>query len=99
MSVKPSDRGICPPHPNNEAGGKRQEGRILVIIDTHAHVVPGSLIETLRAEPRIFPSVRLVAEGGTTRIAFAGEAPTRPISPRLSDLDHRKPWLAPRQTD
>src|SRR5260370_32152343 len=78
------------------AGGRRQEGRILVIIDTHAHVVPGSLIETLRAEPRIFPSVRLIAEGGTTRMAFAGEAPTRPIALRLSDLDDRKQWL-PRQ--
>jgi aminocarboxymuconate-semialdehyde decarboxylase len=71
----------------------------LVIIDTHAHVVPGSLIETLRAEPRIFPSVRLVADGGTTRMAFAGEAPTRPISPRLSDLDDRKQWLAQQKID
>jgi len=71
----------------------------LVIIDTHAHVVPGSLIETLRAEPRSFPLVRLVAEGGTTRMAFAGEAPTRPISPRLSDLDDRRQWLARQKID
>jgi aminocarboxymuconate-semialdehyde decarboxylase len=71
----------------------------LVIIDTHAHVVPASLIETLRAEPRIFPSVRLIAEGGTTRMAFAGEAPTRPIAPRLSDLDDRKQWLARQKID
>ena len=35
-----------------------------MIIDTHAHVVPGSLIETLRSERRLFPSVRLLREAG-----------------------------------
>jgi aminocarboxymuconate-semialdehyde decarboxylase len=70
-----------------------------MIIDTHAHVVPGTLIETLRAERRIFPSVRLIAEGGMTRMAFAGEPPTRPIAPRLSDLEDRKDWLARQNID
>ena len=70
-----------------------------MIIDTHAHVVPSSLIEALRAEKRIFPSVRLLAEGGATRMTFAGEPPTRPIAPRLRDLDDRKPWLARQKID
>jgi aminocarboxymuconate-semialdehyde decarboxylase len=70
-----------------------------LIIDTHAHVVPSSLIETLRAEHRIFPSVRVIAEGSTSRIAFAGEAPTRPISPRLSNLEDRRDWLARQKID
>jgi aminocarboxymuconate-semialdehyde decarboxylase len=70
-----------------------------MIIDTHAHVVPGSLIETLRAEHRMFPSVRIIADGGATRIAFAGEAPTRPISPRLSNLEDRRDWLARQKID
>ena len=47
-----------------------------MIIDTDAHVVPGSLIETLRSERRSFPSVRLLADADTIRMAFAGEAPT-----------------------
>ena len=64
-----------------------------MIIDTHAHVVPDSLIETLRTERRMFHSVRLLAEAGTVRMAFAGEAPTRPIAPRLRDLDQRREWL------
>jgi aminocarboxymuconate-semialdehyde decarboxylase len=70
-----------------------------VIINTHAHVVPRSLIETSRAEHRIFPSVRVIAEGSTSRIAFAGEAPTRPISPRLSNLEDRRDWLARQKID
>jgi aminocarboxymuconate-semialdehyde decarboxylase len=70
-----------------------------MIIDTPAHVVPGSLIETLQAERRIFPSVRLVAEGGVTRLAFAGEPPTGPIAPRLSDLEDRKQWLVRQRID
>jgi len=70
-----------------------------MIIDTHAHVVPGSLLETLRAERRMFPSVRLVAEDGATRMAFAGEPPTRPIMPRLSDLEGRREWLARQKID
>jgi aminocarboxymuconate-semialdehyde decarboxylase len=70
-----------------------------MIIDTHAHVVPGSLIETLRAEHRMFPSVRIIADGGATRMAFAGEAPTRPISPRLSNLEDRRDWLARQKID
>ncbi len=70
-----------------------------MIIDTHAHVVPGSLIGTLRAERRIFPSVRLIAEDSLPRIAFAGEAPTRPITARLSDLEQRKEWLVENNID
>ena len=70
-----------------------------MIIDTHAHVVPSTLIETLRAEHRIFPSVRVIAEGSTSRIAFAGEAPTRPISPRLSNLEDRRDWLVQQKID
>jgi len=70
-----------------------------MIIDTHAHVVPRSLIETLRAEHRIFPSVRVIPEGGTSRMAFADEAPTRPISPRLSNLEDRRDWLTRQKID
>jgi aminocarboxymuconate-semialdehyde decarboxylase len=67
---------------------------IVMIIDTHAHVVPDSLIADLRAERRLFPSVRLAAEDAAPRMIFAGTAPTRPISPRLRDLSGRRDWLA-----
>jgi aminocarboxymuconate-semialdehyde decarboxylase len=64
-----------------------------MITDTYAFVVPCSLIETLRSERRLFPSVWLLADAGTIRMAFAGEAPTRPIMPQLSDLAQRREWL------
>ena len=56
-----------------------------MIIDTHAHVVPGTLLDALRSERRLFPSVRLDSAGAQPRMAFAGGAPGRPIQPRLHD--------------
>ena len=70
-----------------------------MIIDTHAHVMPETLIAALRAEPRLFPSVRLHAEGERPRMAFAGDPPGRPIQPRLRDLGHRREWLEKARVD
>src|SRR6202163_4569062 len=70
-----------------------------MIIDTHAHVVPKSLIDALRSEKRLFPSVRLDTEGAAPRLAFAGGAPGRPIQPRLSDLAQRRDWLKEARVD
>src|SRR6266851_4380781 len=70
-----------------------------MIIDTHAHVVPKSLLDALRSEKRLFPSVRLNTEGAAPRMAFAGGAPGRPIQPRLSDLAQRRDWLKQARVD
>lgn len=70
-----------------------------MIIDTHAHFVPGLFLETLRAERRLFPSVKVLKDGPRTRMAFAGNAPTRPVAPRLSDLKQRKDWLGAQGID
>ena len=70
-----------------------------MIIDTHAHVVPGSLLEALRSEKRLFPSVRLDTAGAQPRMAFAGGPPGRPIQPRLHDLGQRRDWLAQARID
>ena len=69
-----------------------------MVIDTHAHVVPGSLIETLRAERRMFPSIRL-HDGAMPRMEFAGGGPGRPIQPRLWDLAQRRDWLEQTRVD
>jgi aminocarboxymuconate-semialdehyde decarboxylase len=70
-----------------------------MIIDTHAHVVPASMLDALRRDARLFPSVRLHADGPTPRLAFGGGAPGRPIQPRLSDLADRQDWLKRARVD
>jgi aminocarboxymuconate-semialdehyde decarboxylase len=64
-----------------------------MIVDTHAHFVPSQSIETLRAEPRLFRSVKLIERDAKVRLAFNDQQPSRPMSPRLSDVAHRKTWL------
>ena len=69
-----------------------------MIIDTHAHTVPGTLLDAMRAEPRLFPSVRLNDDGAMPRMDFGG-GPGRPIQPRLSDLGQRRDWLKQARVD
>ena len=61
-----------------------------MIIDTHAHTVPKSLLDALNSERRLFPSVRLHGDGPMPRMEFAGQGPGRPIQPRLHDLAQRR---------
>jgi aminocarboxymuconate-semialdehyde decarboxylase len=70
-----------------------------MIIDTHAHFVPAVFLETLRAERRLFPSVKVMQDGPQTRMEFAGANPTRPVAPRLSDMKARKEWLGAQGLD
>jgi aminocarboxymuconate-semialdehyde decarboxylase len=70
-----------------------------MIVDSHAHFVPAAMLETLRAERRLFPSVAIHAEGGATRMAFAGAPPTRPVGPKLSDVAARSHWLRAQRID
>jgi aminocarboxymuconate-semialdehyde decarboxylase len=70
-----------------------------VIIDAHAHFIPSGLLEALRSERRLFPSVKVLSEGAATRMAFMGQEPTRPISPKLSDLGQRQAWLDSQKID
>lgn len=70
-----------------------------MIVDTHAHFVPGALLEALKTSRRLFPSVAVSSEGSGTKLAFAGAAPTRPVSPKLINLDQRRDWLAAQKID
>src|SRR5437660_3447571 len=70
-----------------------------MIIDTHAHTVPGTMLDALRGERRLFPSVRLHGDGPMPRMEFAGNGPGRPIQPRLHDLDQRRNWLVQTRVD
>jgi hypothetical protein len=43
-----------------------------MIIDCHAHLVPPSLLEAIRAHASSFPSIRLIEDGGSLGFSFAG---------------------------
>ncbi|MCZ6813656.1 MAG: amidohydrolase family protein [Alphaproteobacteria bacterium] len=70
-----------------------------MIIDTHAHFTPQAMLEALIKDVDHFPSVELLAEDGTYRLAFAGGAPTRPLSPKLRDADQRLEWMDAQSID
>src|SRR5438874_12058590 len=70
-----------------------------MIIDTHAHTVPGTMLDALKSEKRLFPSVRLHADGPMPRLEFAGGGIGRPIQPRLWDLAQRRDWLRKARVD
>ncbi len=63
-----------------------------MIVDTHAHLVPPDLLDTIRRDRARFPSLRLIEEGGLA-FAFAGGKPTRPVSKPLSDIPGRLAWM------
>ena len=64
-----------------------------MIIDCHAHLVPPSLLDAIRADAGKFPSVRLIEDGASLGFSFAGGKPTRPVSKPLSDIAARLKWM------
>ena len=60
-----------------------------LVIDVHAHYVPALLYE--RFDEGAFPHVRF--DRAAKRMQFPGAEPTRPISPKLSDLAERRAWM------
>lgn len=64
-----------------------------LVIDIHAHFVPKLLCERYDAYAAGFPDVKLLRDDHGVRLQFPGGAPTRPISPKLSDLADRRTWM------
>ena len=64
-----------------------------MIIDTHAHLVPPDLLAAIRKQRARFPSLRVIEEGGSLALAFAGGKPSRPIMKGLSDTAGRLAWM------
>jgi len=65
-----------------------------MIIDCHAHLVPATLVDAIRQKAGRFPSIRVIEEGGSIALAFAGGRPTRPIAKPLMDMAARTQWMA-----
>ena len=70
-----------------------------MIIDIHAHYVPPALLDVLHEGQREFPSVGVKRNDKGLQLSFAGGAPTRPVSPRLSDAPSRIDWMAEQGID
>lgn len=70
-----------------------------MIVDTHAHFVPPSLLDDVKAQRRLFPSLETREEKGLLCFSFAGSEMTRPIMPLLSDIDKRRAWMAAQRID
>jgi aminocarboxymuconate-semialdehyde decarboxylase len=70
-----------------------------MIVDAHAHLVPPDLLAAIRKEKGRFPSVRLIEDGGSLALTFAGGRPTRPVSKPLSDIAGRLAWMAKQGID
>src|SRR5262249_50660248 len=68
-------------------------------IDVHAHFVPQALLDDLKAQKRLFPSVKTTVEQGGPCLAFAGGKPTRPVMGRLSDVEAGRKWMAEQRID
>src|SRR5262245_15141459 len=64
-----------------------------LVIDVHAHYLPRLLIERFDAHVEKFPGVRLLRGEQGVRLQFLGSEATRPIAPKLSDLDDRRAWM------
>lgn len=70
-----------------------------MIIDCHAHLVPGTLVDAIRQQAGSFPSLRAIEEGGSLGFSFADSKPTRPVAKPLMDVDARRKWMAEQGID
>jgi len=64
-----------------------------MIVDIHAHFVPQQMLDALASGRDRFANVEVLHRDGKYKLAFAGNAPTRPIMPKLRDCEMRKSWL------
>ena len=64
-----------------------------IVIDIHAHFTPRFLFERYDSHAAQFPGMKLLRNDKGIRMQFPGTEPTRPIMPRLSDLDDRRAWM------
>lgn len=64
-----------------------------MIVDVHAHFLPKLMIERHARERAAFPGVEIASDDKGIRFRFPGTEFTRPVAPKLSDLEDRKNWM------
>ncbi len=63
-----------------------------LVVDCHAHYIPDSVIDVLRAGQR-FPRIAISAAGEELRFTFPGQAMSPPAPARISSLPDFSGWL------
>ena len=64
-----------------------------MIIDSHAHFVPQTLLEEIRDVISSFPSIKLVKFENSFGFSFSNSPSTRPVNIKLSDKSSRLSWM------
>src|SRR5882724_7950711 len=64
-----------------------------MIIDVHGHMVPPEVLAAIPKAQSKLPSLRLIEDGPSLALAFAGGKPSRPIMKGLSDVAGRLAWM------
>ena len=70
-----------------------------MIVDTHAHYLPQTLLDTLSNRVSDFPSIACMQQDGAWKLGFAGKALTRPINPGLREGSRRIDWMDEQNID
>ena len=70
-----------------------------MVIDIHAHCLPGELLAAARSEVTRFPNIEFLEHDGSVALAFAGHAPTRPVNPKLSNHPPRLDFMREQAID
>ena len=64
-----------------------------MIIDTHGHMIPPDLLNTIRKEGGKLSALRIVEDPAGLSLAFGNSKPSRAIMKGLSDLTGRLAWM------
>jgi len=70
-----------------------------MIIDTHAHYLPQSMLENLNNHRSMFPNINCMSEDNTWKLGFSGGSLTRPILPGLRQAESRLQWMNEQKID
>jgi aminocarboxymuconate-semialdehyde decarboxylase len=70
-----------------------------MIIDTHAHFTPQTMLAALQNKTGRFPNVELLHQDDSYQLVFAGLSPTRPLSPKLRETEQRLAWMDEQRID
>ena len=70
-----------------------------MIVDSHAHFVPQSLLAEISDTAADFLELELVKHDNGFGFSFAGSKPTRPVNPSLSAVAERLDWMDQHKID